>query len=75
MSCSILFLVNYVKYIPFHFIFQGRGYWYTYPSIPLGPSADKKFMAKDEARYTAVYEFDNNVAHSYRNVSHELVTW
>jgi hypothetical protein len=47
----------------------------TYPSIPLGPSADKDFMAKDEARYTAVYEFDNNVAHSYRNVSHELVTW
>lgn len=26
-------------------------------------------MVKDEARHTAVYEFDNNVAHSYRNVS------
>ncbi|XP_052081131.1 cell migration-inducing and hyaluronan-binding protein-like [Mytilus californianus] len=43
---------------------DGRGYWYTYPRIPLGPSADKGYMLKDEARHTVISEFDNNVAHS-----------
>ncbi|CAG2193249.1 CEMIP [Mytilus edulis] len=42
----------------------GRGYWFTYPRIPTGPSADKGYMLKDEARHTVITEFDNNVAHS-----------
>ncbi|XP_063412729.1 protein DDB_G0287365-like [Mytilus trossulus] len=43
---------------------EGRGYWFTYPRIPTGPSADKGYMLKDEARHTVITEFDNNVAHS-----------
>ncbi|XP_052080396.1 cell surface hyaluronidase-like [Mytilus californianus] len=43
---------------------EGRGYWFTYPRIPTGPSANKGYMLKDEARHTAITEFDNNVAHS-----------
>lgn len=46
---------------------DGRGYWYTYPRLPLPPSEDKGFMQMDEARHTAVYQFENNVAHSYKN--------
>ncbi|CAC5421883.1 TEME2 [Mytilus coruscus] len=42
----------------------GRGYWYTYPRIPLGSSADKGYMLKDETKHTVISEFDNNVAHS-----------
>ncbi|CAC5383977.1 TEME2 [Mytilus coruscus] len=49
---------------------DGKGYWFTYPRIPLGPSADKGYMLKDEARHTAITEFDNNVAHS--NKQHGL---
>ncbi|XP_063411187.1 cell migration-inducing and hyaluronan-binding protein-like [Mytilus trossulus] len=45
---------------------EGKGYWFTYPRIPLGPSADKGYMLQDEARHTVISEFDNNVAHSNR---------
>lgn len=54
-------------------LFQGRGYWYAFPEIPIGPSADKGYMKKHEARHTPISEFDNNVAHSNRNVS--LALW
>ena len=49
---------------------QGHGIWFVYPVHPLGPSADKGFLKDHEADRTAIYEFDNNVAHSNHLVSY-----
>ncbi|OWF43992.1 Transmembrane protein 2 [Mizuhopecten yessoensis] len=46
---------------------QDLGIWFIFPDLPLGPSADKGFMKMFEARYTAITEFTNNVAHSNKN--------
>ncbi|XP_033758561.1 cell surface hyaluronidase-like [Pecten maximus] len=46
---------------------MGLGIWFIFPDLPLGPSADKGFMKMFEARYTAITEFTNNVAHSNKN--------
>ncbi|XP_056019715.1 cell surface hyaluronidase-like [Ostrea edulis] len=43
---------------------EGHGFWFVYPNTPLGPSKDLNFMDKFEAMHTAIFEFDNNVAHS-----------
>ncbi|XP_060081443.1 protein DDB_G0287365-like [Ylistrum balloti] len=46
---------------------KDMGIWFIFPDLPLGPSADKGFMNMYEARYTAITEFSNNVAHSNKN--------
>ncbi|XP_033757909.1 cell surface hyaluronidase-like [Pecten maximus] len=41
------------------------GFWFVFPKEPIGDSTGLGFMALDEAKHTAIYEFYNNVAHSY----------
>ncbi|XP_069115391.1 cell surface hyaluronidase CEMIP2-like [Argopecten irradians] len=41
------------------------GYWFVFPNEPIGNSTGLGFMGLYEAKYTAIYEFYNNVAHSY----------
>ncbi|XP_060073811.1 cell migration-inducing and hyaluronan-binding protein-like [Ylistrum balloti] len=41
------------------------GFWFVFPNEPIGESTGLGFMAVDEAKHTAIYEFYNNVAHSY----------
>ena len=43
--------------------------WFVYPDLPTGPSRARNFMAMEEAKHTAVEEFENNVAHSYVKVN------
>ncbi|XP_046566225.1 cell surface hyaluronidase-like, partial [Haliotis rubra] len=42
----------------------GEGIWYVYPDEPMGPSFGLGFFQKNEAKHTALLEFNNNVAHS-----------
>ena len=53
----------------FYFYFKGNGIWIIFPDEPLGPSKDKGYMQFEEAKRTAFYEFENNVAHSNLRVS------
>ncbi|XP_033732710.1 protein DDB_G0287365-like [Pecten maximus] len=46
---------------------EDKGYWYLYPDVPLGLSATKGFMQREEAHYTAITEFTNNIAHSNKD--------
>ncbi|XP_069120192.1 cell surface hyaluronidase-like [Argopecten irradians] len=46
---------------------EDKGYWYLYPDVPLELSADKGFMQREEAHYTAITEFVNNIAHSNKD--------
>ncbi|XP_060069788.1 cell surface hyaluronidase-like [Ylistrum balloti] len=46
---------------------QAKGYWYLYPDLPMGLSATKGFMQREEAKYTAITEFYNNIAHSNKD--------
>ncbi|XP_069121969.1 cell surface hyaluronidase-like [Argopecten irradians] len=43
---------------------ENTGFWFVFPDSPIGLSQGLGFMAKDEARRTALVEFSNNVAHS-----------
>ncbi|XP_033732108.1 cell surface hyaluronidase-like [Pecten maximus] len=43
---------------------ENTGFWFVFPDSPIGLSKGLGFMAKDEARRTAISEFSNNVAHS-----------
>ncbi|XP_061192631.1 cell surface hyaluronidase-like [Saccostrea echinata] len=43
---------------------EAHGFWFVYPNSPVGPSASRGFMDQYEAMHTAIFEFDNNVAHS-----------
>ncbi|XP_067664214.1 cell surface hyaluronidase-like [Haliotis asinina] len=43
---------------------EGVGIWYVYPDEPMGPSFGLGFFQKNEAKHTALLEFNNNVAHS-----------
>ena len=58
-----------IKIIWLFIYLQCRGFWYNYPDLPTGPSRDMDFMAFKEARFTKIYEFYNNVAHSNKGVS------
>ncbi|XP_078319448.1 cell surface hyaluronidase-like [Crassostrea virginica] len=43
---------------------EGHGFWFIYPNEPIDASAGKGMMALNEAKHTAIFEFNNNVAHS-----------
>ncbi|XP_046367425.2 cell surface hyaluronidase-like [Haliotis rufescens] len=43
---------------------DGIGIWYVFPEEPQGPSYGLGFLQRDEARHTALLEFNNNVGHS-----------
>nr|XP_034311769.1 cell surface hyaluronidase [Crassostrea gigas] len=42
----------------------GHGFWFVYPNEPLDASEGLGMMDLYEAMHTAIFEFDNNVAHS-----------
>ena len=52
---------------------QHTGIWYIFVDIALGASKNKNFIQFQESRHTAITSFDNNVAHSYKNVSAEIM--
>ena len=50
-------------------LFQGHGFWFIYPNEPIDASEGSGMMALNEAKHTAIFEFNNNVAHSNKKVS------
>ncbi|XP_061181065.1 cell migration-inducing and hyaluronan-binding protein-like [Saccostrea echinata] len=44
---------------------EGIGYWYIFPHIPTGPSANKNFMQPGEAKNTRITKFLDNSCHSH----------
>ena len=50
-------------------LFQGHGFWFIYPNEPIDASEGLGMMALNEAKHTAIFEFNNNVAHSNKKVS------
>lgn len=53
---------------------KGHGFWFVYPNEPLDASEGLGMMDLYEAMHTAIFEFDNNVAHSNVKVTH-VITW
>lgn len=51
------------------FFLQGHGFWFVYPNQPWDASKGLGMMELYEAMHTAIFEFDNNVAHSYKKVN------
>nr|XP_034311770.1 cell migration-inducing and hyaluronan-binding protein-like [Crassostrea gigas] len=45
---------------------EGHGFWFVYPNQPWDASKGLGMMELYEAMHTAIFEFDNNVAHSYK---------
>ena len=50
-------------------LFKGHGFWFIYPNEPIDASEGSGMMALNEAKHTAIFEFNNNVAHSNQKVS------
>ena len=54
-------------------LFKGHGFWFIYPNEPIDASEGSGMMALNEAKHTAIFEFNNNVAHSNKKVSISMI--